>query len=32
MKMIIDALPRIAIILLITCWPAKAAIVATKTK
>ena len=32
MKMIIDALPRSAIIFLTTCWPVKAAIVATKTK
>lgn len=32
MKMIIDALPRSAIIFLTTCWPVKAANVATKTK
>lgn len=32
MKMIIDALPTTAIIFLTTCWPVKAAIVATNTK
>jgi len=32
MKIIIDARPRIAIIILTTCWPTNAAMVATKTK
>lgn len=32
MKMMIDALPKIATIFLTTCWPVNAAIVATKTK
>ena len=32
MKIIMDARPRIAIIFLTTCWPANAAMVATKTK
>jgi len=32
MKMIIDVLPRIAMIFLTTCWPTMAATVATKTK
>lgn len=32
MKMIIEALPTTAIIFRTTCWPVKAAIVATRTK
>jgi hypothetical protein len=32
MKTMIDALPKIAIIFLTTCWPVNAAMVATKTK
>lgn len=32
MKTMIDALPKIAIIFLTTCWPVNAAMVATNTK